>query len=485
MGATILIRGDCRRGRGRLGRAGRTGLVSVVIVLLAVLVAAGSAPGAQAASPGAPGEGILKLEHLVFIVQENRSFDHYFGVYPGAAGLPRRGDGSFAVCVPDPVIRRCDKPYHTSNPVDLGGPHSHQAATDAVGGGKMDGFIRTIWKTPAAHAYTCVAHRSLPACGKHIGPARQPDVMSYFTRAEIPNYWAYADRFVLQDHMFESVDSWSLPSHMYLTSGWAASCTDVTDPMSCHSDPEVRTKPATYPWTDITHLLHGAGVSWAYFVGEGTGLDCPSWPCPPEDDRTATAQSWMPIRGFPTLEENGELGNVRHYSDLLAGAAAGDLPSVAWVIPGANMSEHPGRGTIKPGYAYVTRTINALMQSPDWDTMAIFLTWDDWGGFYDHMAPPSVDGMGYGLRVPGLAISPYAKQGYIDTQVLSPDAYLKFIEDRFLGGQRLDPGTDGRPDSRPDVREEAALLGDIANDFDFDQMPLPPLILDADNFGTG
>ena len=117
------------------------------------------------------------------------------------------------------------------------------------------------------------------------------------------------------------------------------------------------------------------------------------------------------------------------------------------------------------------------MQRPDWDSTAIFLAWDDWGGFYDHVAPPQVDEYGYGLRVPGLVISPYAKQGYIDHQTLSFDAYVKFIEDDFLSGQRLDPKTDGRPDPRPDVRENDPALGDLRSDFDFVHAPRAPLIL--------
>jgi phospholipase C len=117
------------------------------------------------------------------------------------------------------------------------------------------------------------------------------------------------------------------------------------------------------------------------------------------------------------------------------------------------------------------------MRSPAWKSTAIFLAWDDWGGFYDHVAPPKVDGAGYGLRVPGLVISPYARRGYIDHQDLSFDAYLKFIEDDFLGGQRLDPRTDGRPDPRPDVRENASILGNLVNDFNFKQTPRPPFLL--------
>jgi phospholipase C len=115
--------------------------------------------------------------------------------------------------------------------------------------------------------------------------------------------------------------------------------------------------------------------------------------------------------------------------------------------------------------------INAAMQSPEWDSTAIFLSWDDWGGFYDHVKPPVVDQNGYGLRVPGLVISPYAKEGYIDHQTLSFDAFAKFIEDDFLASQRLDPKTDGRPDPRPDVREAKPQLGNLVNDFDFNQAP--------------
>jgi phospholipase C len=117
------------------------------------------------------------------------------------------------------------------------------------------------------------------------------------------------------------------------------------------------------------------------------------------------------------------------------------------------------------------------MSGPDWSSTAIFLAWDDWGGFYDHVAPPIVDQNGYGLRVPGIVISPYARQGLVDHQTLSFDAYVKFIEDDFLNGDRIDPRTDGRPDRRPDVRERAPQLGDLRADFDFSQAPRPPMLL--------
>src|SRR5262245_36649606 len=169
----------------------------------------------------------------------------------------------------------------------------------------------------------------------------------------------------------------------------------------------------------------------------------------------------------------GEYAINRPY---LPAARDGTLPAVSWVIPNGEVSEHPP-GLVSVGQRYVTTLVNAVMEGPAWDSTAIFLTWDDWGGFYDHVVPPVVDQNGYGLRVPGLVISPYARRHYVDHQVLSFDAYLKFIEDVFLGGQRLDPATDGRPDPRPDVREDVPQLGNLLADFHFTQMPRRPLVL--------
>jgi phospholipase C len=132
----------------------------------------------------------------------------------------------------------------------------------------------------------------------------------------------------------------------------------------------------------------------------------------------------------------------------------------------------------------VTTIINAVMKSSFWNSSVIFLTWDDWGGFYDHVPPPSVDANGYGFRVPGLVIGPWVRPGIIDKQTLSHDAYLKFIEDIFADGTRLDPGEDGRPDDRDTVREAAPQLGDLLREFDFTQKPNPPLILSPCPSGT-
>jgi hypothetical protein len=215
-------------------------------------------------------------------------------------------------------------------------------------------------------------------------------------------------------------------------------------------------------------------------VADGTEPDCvhDEMTCPPVPQNAGTPGIWNPLPWFTTVHQNGQLGNIQQLSNFYSDAKAGRLPQVSWITPNQQNSEHPP-GLVSSGEAYVTGLVNAVMKSPNWSSTAIFISWDDWGGFYDHVAPPSVDRNGYGLRVPGLVISPYAKQGFLDHQTLSFDAYDKFIEDVFMGGARIDPLTDGRYDPRPGVRENAPGLGDLLNDFDFTQTPRPPLVLSA------
>src|SRR5438105_4862264 len=367
------------------------------------------------------------LKHLVFIVQENHSFDQYFGTFPGADGIPMKG-GRPTVCVPDPLLGRCDRPYHDRNLLQVGGPHDQAASIGDVDAGRMDGFVQTL----VNGSIYCGDHRTGPACGSEVGPQRQPDVMGYYTGAQIPNYWAYARRFVLQDHMFASADSWTLPSHLFLVSGWAARCRSAYQPMSCTSDLEQATAlnkqrngahPPIYAWTDITYLLTKQHVSWAYYVGDNTCIDA----CGGGREETPPAQD--PLPSFTDVHQQHTLGHIQRQADLFSALQAGTLPSVSWIMPYRGVSEHPSIGEpVSRGQAYVTRIINAIMHSSMWNSTAIFLTWDDWGGFYDNVVPPRVDGNGYGIRVPGLLISPWAKGGTIDHQILSFDAYLKLIE---------------------------------------------------------
>ena len=437
-------------------------------------------------APGPQGVGIHKIRHVVIIMQENRSFDTYFGTYPGADGIPGlAGNPGTVPCAPDPLRGGCVRPFHDREDRSLGGPHSAASSAADINGGKMDGFV-----SQQEHGMAGCAQTFNPACGNGGGT---PDVMGYHTGADIPNYWAYAHDFVLQDHMFESVASWSLPAHLYMVSEWSAYCSIQNDPASCRSAIENPQNPPdfarrlgnplptnpNYAWTDLTWLLHKDNVSWAYYVDAGSQPDCDdnaAMSCAPVVQTAKTPGIWNPLPYFTDVQQDDQLGDIEPLPNFFTAAKNGDLPAVSWITPNGTVSEHPP-GLITAGQTYVTGLINAIMRSPDWSSTAIFLAWDDWGGFYDHVEPPKVDALGYGMRVPGLVISPYAKQGYIDHQTLSFDAYVKFIEDDFLGGQRLDPKTDGRPDPRPDVREVAPQLGDLQNDFDFNQTPLPPVFL--------
>jgi phospholipase C len=480
--------------RGRARRPGRRAIAGG----LALTLAASTLWSCTGHGP----QGIHKIQHVIVIMQENRSFDEYFGTYPGADGIPTKG-GQPTVCSPDPESGECVAPAHDPNDVNGGGPHSEAAAVADIAGGKMDGFVAQQRQGFAAHGGLgdkCVADPTNPLCSY----STTIDVMGWHDAREIPNYWEYARQFVLHDRMFEPAMSWSLVQHLYMVSEWSARCTVGDDPTSCVNEPDAPAQirpnldryravlpedaagntipPASgpdYAWTDLTYLMHQQQVSWGYYVVPGGEPDCEDDDavlCETVPQNEETPSPWNPLLYFDTVRDDGELGNIQAVDEFYRQARQGTLPSVSWVVPSATVSEH-APAKISDGQAYVTSVVNAAMQGPEWDSTAIFLSWDDWGGFYDHVVPPSVDENGWGIRVPSLLISPYAKRGYVDHQTLSFDAYGKFIEDVFLDSARLDPKTDRRPDPRPTVRENAKELGDLANDFDFHQSARPPVIL--------
>ena len=460
-----------------------------VVVTGLIVAAAVAAVGVSERASTAGTAGIHTIKHVVVIMQENRSFDSYFGTYPGADGIPMR-NGTPTVCLPDPQHGGCRRPFHSSADINGGGPHGAAAAVADVNGGQMDGFLEQAATTP---------HRCLDPNDPRCGSAGSLDVLGYHDAREIPNYWTYAQQFVLQDHLFEPNASWSLPQHLFMVSEWSATCSIPADPQSCTNEmskpapppdfkvasrnrkaKSVTAAPPDYAWTDLTYMLHANKVSWGYYIVAGQEPDCEDSTeatCTLKAQDATTPGIWNPLPYFDTVKNDGQLANIQPVQNFLAAARGGTLPAVSWVTPSSDVSEHPP-ASIAAGQAYVTNVINAVMRGPDWKSTAIFLTWDDWGGFYDHVQPPVVDQNGYGLRVPGLVISPYAKRGYIDHQILSHDAYVKFIEDDFLGGARIDPATDGRPDPRPTVRENAKILGNLVDDFDFNQAPRAPLLLD-------
>ncbi|MBV8941871.1 MAG: hypothetical protein JO342_12045 [Solirubrobacterales bacterium] len=463
-------------------RVARVTALLAVAVLLATAVASNSEPVAQPrhqlsgrpepspAGRGAILQGIHKIRHVVIILQENRSFDNYFGTYPRADGIPGlAGHPGRVPCIPDPH-KRCVRPFHDRYDLNIGAQFHYKNAIAEIDRGKMDGFVRQQEKF----------RRSVPP----------HDTMGYHNGKDIPDYWTYARDFVLQDHMFGSIPSWSLPSHLFVVSMWSAHCKQHDHPHTCTNARESpgappgwggRHPPPIYAWTDLTYMLHKHHVSWRYYIFTGTEPACESdarQSCAPRTNGPRSFSIWYPLKWFDTVRNDNQTRDIRSVNHLFVAARKGALPSVSWVVPSGVVSEHTdGLARVSTGQTYVAGLVNALMRSPDWKSTAIFLTWDDWGGMYDNVAPPRVDKNGYGLRVPGLVISPYAKRGYVDHQILSFDAYAKFIEDDFLGGARLNPKTDGRPDPRPDVRESTPILGSLVKDFNFHQKPRKPVIL--------
>jgi phospholipase C len=442
------------------------------------------------------------IQHVIIIMQGNRTFDQYFGTFPGADGLPTDGKGNFITCIPltpSDLSRGCVKPFHDTSLYQSGAPHTNEAFLDDRDNGAMDGFVE---QQALAEPKSCVTNSE--ADPHRCDGYAIHDVMGFHTAAEIPNYWAYAQSYMLQDHLYEPVPGASDSSHLMMISEWSAKCPDLQNPMSCFSSLGAQARSSgqhPFAWTNLPWLLDNMGVSWRYYLSEGSTPDCDDRnstdTCDPEIQDDTVDILWNPLPGFTTFAQKV----ARHpayathvtrvdqfYQDVINQA----LPSVAWIVPNHAVSEHPPYNIVD-GMNYVTSLVNTIMQSPYYNNTVIFISWDDSGGFYDHEYPPIADlteeGQlwGYGFRVPGLVISPYVA-GHFDHQILSFDAYNRFIEDVFLNSQRLDPTTDGRPDSRPNVPEaittaktypgdKIVRIGNLLNDFDFTEQPIPALIL--------
>ena len=365
-------------------------------------------------------DSTIPIRHVIIIMQENRSFDHYFGTFPGAEGIPANA------CIPiDPrsPLKGCVKPFHDTLDVNAGGPHAaHDAQEDLANGitrARMDGFIRQ----QESAASNCPP--DAPACSPNKAGVAKHDVVGYHNEEEIPNYWSYAKHFVLQDHLFEGVRSWSWPAHVELTSEWMATCTDQTKASTCTSYTQTtvdESKKQQLPWANLFQLLDKYGVSWKYYLEEGSQPDCDDgeMTCAPKNQAAHVPSIWNPPPYYKSVRDQGPAYLKKHNpsaKQFLTDLQNGTLPQVSWLVPTDEESEHPPRG-IDAGMVYVTGLVNAVMRSSYWKDTVIFIAWDDWGGFYDHVVPPNVDRndtstpiQGYGLRVPGITISPYAKAG--------------------------------------------------------------------------
>jgi phospholipase C len=482
----------------------------------------------------------IPIEHFVYIIQENISFDHYFGTFQGANGIPVSAKFAFQPGQPPTV-----SPFHlhaTAVPHDLN--HSWQAAHVAANGGKMDGFLWAEWPEALAFYWkgelpkpdpedVVPVKRSLPErellalrkrvrrllarfdlnrnkkldateLGKALAvspksaskllpqhdrngdneldaeelrkllesqdqdreneeitagqlPTKHADhppagptppwvlnTLSYYDWHEIPNYWEYARRFVLCDQFFSSLAGPSEPNHLYTV---AAKSGGLVNNPNSRKARNVGDTDAVYTFPTMAELLQNSHVSWKYY-----------------DEKPDPQQHslWNPLPGFRQFQQSPELmshlvGMNQFYKD----AKLGQLPQVCWIVPNRAHSEHPPNDSVR-GMWHVTALVNAIMQSDAWSRTVIIITWDDYGGFYDHVAPPAVDQYGYGPRVPALVISPYARPGFCCHTTFDFTSPLKLIEERF----NLKPLTsrDGQ-------------ANDMLDCFDFQQNPVAPDVI--------
>ncbi len=381
------------------------------------------------------------------------------------------------------------------------GPHTPNAAVadidDGITTDKQDGYVQQ----QTVGLNNCLKNKKSSSCSDNLDGTLRHDAVGYHNSRDIPNYWAYAQNFVLQDRLFAGVRSWSVPVHLDLLSEWVATCSDSSNAWTCKTAPTVPKpgKATQYPWVNLFQLLDLNGVSWKYYLANGLEPDCEDdeMTCEPQVQTTNVPGMWNEVPYFQYVKQQGAQYLHQHdvpMEQFLADVQNGQLPQVAWIVPNATFSEHPPSG-ITAGMEYVTSLVNAVMQSPYWQSTAIFIAWDDWGGFYDHVTPPNVDTnkykatpiQGFGIRVPGLMLSAWARRGYIDHALYSFNSYATFFENLFMGGARLDPTALGNPDHRPDIRDaltsvtfldgHSEPIGDLMSEFDFTQTPLPPVVL--------
>ena len=430
----------------------------------------GNQNGSPSRSPETPPNTDSPIQHVIFLVKENRSFDHYFGTYPGAEGATQGGtieDCGATTFQDGPVVDL--KPAPIVTPHDLG--HAFAPGLYAINGGKMNGF-------------NCVS----------LGE----DLLGYtqYSRETLPVYWSYADRFVLADHFFTSMYGPTFPEHLYTVAAQSYGIVDnktTTNVEGNYCDDETEfTK--RFPIEDLTD----ADVSKIMALEEDITSEVPDqliriaayWEStrtcinmkvlPDQLERAgitwryyANADSWMNALQAVRHVRFGPLWDkVQPPETFLEDLEAGELPAVSWLIPPeGSPNEHPGTGNnICLGQNWTVEYLNAVMRSDYWASTAIVMVWDDFGGFYDHVAPPHYDVMGLGPRTPALIISPWTKRGdnpdggSIDSTVYEFSSVLRFIED--LHG--LKPMTDRDRQADP-----------LTGAFDFSQEPrLDPLIIE-------
>ncbi|MGH2679477.1 MAG: phospholipase C [Actinomycetota bacterium] len=376
------------------------------------------------------------IKRVLYLMQENRSFDHVLGAIPSLNGATTGNMLGQEV----PLVR-CPQWL----PGDL--PHNYRAAHDSINGGRMDNFVLPGFENPELAAVAAAyAHSQLH-------------------RDDVPNYWHWAERYVVCDNFFASVPGPSYPNHLFFVAGDAGGIYDNPEnagavpfpgggkwkSWGCDARVDAFVKvldadgrlTTTRPCLGIPTVgdqFEDAGIPWAFYSSQPY----------------QSGYIWNAYAAFPSIRQT-ELWTrrIRPVDHLIEHIEADALPAVTWVTPRYELSDHPAWSS-SHAHNWLTEVVNAVMRSPMWEHTAIFITWDEWGGFYDHVPPPKVDEIGLGIRVPMLVISPFAKEGYVDSEVGEFSSPLKFIQANW-----------GLEHHTPRIVE----THDFSHVFDFDQEP--------------
>jgi phospholipase C len=352
-----------------------------------------------APAAGAAGDPSLRtrspIKHVISLMQENHTYDNYFGTFPKGEGIP---DGVCMPVVPSRPARGCIKPFHIGDngivPRDL--DHSEETSRRQLNGGRMNGFV-------------------------HALNLRNQDgrlAMGYYDERDLPYYWNLAREYVLFDRFFSSAQGGSFVNHIYWVAAQSGGGTGEGIPEN-----GIRGVPT------IFDRLEARGISWKFYIQNYdpriTYRTHGRFP-----GNRASQVIWAPLLNFPRFLDDPRLG--RHIVDLdqyFRDLERGTLPAVSYIVP-SGPSEHPP-SSLASGQAFTRSLINALMRSSAWKTSAFLLAYDDYGGWYDHVRPPRIDRHGYGFRVPALLVSPYARRGVVDSTELEFSSILKFIEENW------------------------------------------------------